>query len=148
MAKEIERKFLVTDVDAVRAAAFESVRIRQGYLSAEPQRTVRVRVRNDKGFLTVKGINRGIERMEWEYEIPVADALEMLGICSGKIIDKTRHLVAYEGHTWEVDEFHLPKEMWLAEVEIAAPDEVVILPPWIGTEVSGNPDYYNSNLTK
>ena len=148
MAKEIERKFLVADIDAVRSAAFQSVRIRQGYLSAEPQRTVRVRVRDTRGFLTVKGINRGIERMEWEYEIPVADALEMLEICSGKIIDKTRHLITYEGHTWEVDEFHRPVEMWLAEVEIASPDEPVVLPPWIGTEVSGNPEYYNSNLTK
>lgn len=148
MAKEIERKFLVADVDAVRASAFESVRIRQGYLSVEPQRTVRVRVRGNKGFLTVKGINHAIERMEWEYEIPVSDALEMLAICSGKIIDKTRRLIAYEGHIWEVDEFHLPVEMWIAEVELAAIDESVMLPSWVGAEVSGNPDYYNSNLVK
>lgn len=148
MAKEIERKFLVTDVDAVRSSAFESVRIRQGYLSVDSQRTVRVRVRGDRGFLTVKGINRGIERMEWEYEIPVADAVEMLEICSGKIIDKTRHLIAYEGHTWEVDEFYLPVGMWLAEVELTAPDEAVMLPSWVGQEVTGNPDYYNSNMSK
>lgn len=148
MAKEIERKFLVADVDAVRSSAFQSVRIRQGYLSADPQRTVRVRVRDDRGFLTVKGVNHGIERMEWEYEIPVSDALEMLEICSGKIIDKTRHLVAYYGHTWEVDEFRQPVEMWLAEVEMSTPDEPVVLPPWIGVEVTGNPQYYNSNLSK
>ncbi len=148
MAKEIERKFLVADVDAVRSAAYESVRIRQGYLSADPQRTVRVRVRGDKGFLTVKGINHGVERMEWEYGIPVADALEMLEICTGRIIDKTRHLVRFEGHTWEVDEFHRPVEMWLAEVEMSTADEVVILPPWVGQEVTGNPEYYNSSLSR
>lgn len=148
MGKEIERKFLVVDPERVKAVAKRAVRIRQGYLSVEPQRIVRVRMRDERGFLTVKGLTQGMERSEWEYEIPGKDALEMLGICTGKIIDKTRYLVDFAGHTWEVDEFHCPVSIWLAEVELKSVDELIEFPQWIGREVTGNPDYYNSNLVK
>lgn len=148
MGKEIERKFLVADTDSVRKSARESVRIRQGYLAVEPERTVRVRLRGQRGFLTVKGLTRGASRHEWEYEIPEKDALEMLSICRTGIIDKTRYMVDYVGHTWEVDEFHSPRGLWLAEVELRSENEAVEIPLWAGAEVTGDPDYYNSNIAK
>lgn len=148
MAKEIERKFLVMDPESVKASAFDSVRLRQGYLSVDPQRTVRVRMHGEHGYLTVKGKTIGFERAEWEFEIPASDALEMLRICTGKVIDKTRYLVDYGSHTWEVDEFHSPVSLWLAEAELQSADEPLELPAWIGEEVTGNPDYYNSNIAK
>lgn len=149
MAKEIERKFLVVD-DRFKAQARASVEIRQGYLSREPERTVRVRIKAGRGFLTVKGANRGAVRNEWEYEIPEADAAEMLALCSGPIVDKTRWLVdGPDGLTWEVDEFRSPVSgLIVAEVELPTPDFPVTLPAWIAREVTGNPRYYNSNLGK
>ena len=148
MGKEIERKFLVANPAVVRASARTAVRIRQAYLSVDPERTVRVRLRDERGFLTVKGLNRGAERPEWEFEIPGTDAVEMLAICTGKVIDKTRYLVDFAGHTWEVDEFHSPRALWLAEAELRSAAEKLILPDWVGEEVTGNADYYNSNLVK
>lgn len=148
MGKEIERKFLVSAPEAVRIEAFDSVRIRQGYLSVDPQRTVRVRMRGERGYLTVKGITVGAERAEWEFEIPAVDAVEMLSLCIGKVIDKTRYLVRHEGQIWEVDEFQSPVRLWLAEAELQSADENLKLPRWVGREVTGNPDYYNSNLAK
>ena len=148
MGKEIERKFLVTDSDAVKTLARDSVRISQGYLSVDPERTVRVRLRGNQGFLTIKGITRGASRAEYEYEIPAADACELLGLCVGEIIDKTRYLVDFDGHTWEVDEFHSPRSLWVAEAELQSESEELILPPWVGREVTGNPDYYNSSIAK
>ncbi len=148
MGKEIERKFLVSAPEAVRIEAFDSVRIRQGYLSVDPQRTVRVRMRGERGYLTVKGITVGAERAEWEFEIPAVDAVEMLSLCIGKVIDKTRYLVRHEGQIWEVDEFQSPVRLWLAEAELQSADDNLKLPRWIGREVTGNPDYYNSNLAK
>lgn len=149
MAMEIERKFLVADPQAVLRAEIGRHHIMQGYLSREPDRTVRVRLLDDRGFLTVKGLTRrGIERREWEFEIPAEDARQMLELCQG-LINKVRHLVEFGGHTWEVDEFLEPHEgLWLAEVELKSPDEAVELPSWIGEEVTGNPQYYNSNLGK
>lgn len=148
MGKEIERKFLVSAPEEVRIEAFDSVRIRQGYLSVDPQRTVRVRMRGERGYLTVKGITVGAERAEWEFEIPAVDAVEMLSLCIGKVIDKTRYLVRHEGQIWEVDEFQSPVRLWLAEAELQSADDNLKLPRWIGREVTGNPDYYNSNLAK
>lgn len=148
MGKEIERKFLVADFEAVKDAARESVRISQGYLSVAPERTVRVRLFGDKGFLTVKGVTHGASRAEYEYEIPAADAREMLGLCVGKIIDKTRYFVDFEGQTWEVDEFHSPRALLLAEAELRSESEGLVLPPWVGREVTGMPEYYNSSLVK
>lgn len=147
MAKEIERKFLVANPADAFAAAKAAEHIVQGYLSARKEATVRVRLRGNRAFITVKSPNRGAERGEWEYEIPFADARELLELSQTPVLDKTRHLVDFEGHTWEVDEFHGDLAgLVLAEVELQRADEHVILPPWIGKEVTGNPAYYNSSL--
>lgn len=107
MAKEIERKFLVADISAVKTAAESSSRIRQTYVSDNPDSTVRIRIRDEHAFLTLKGRNQGAVRDEWEFEIPVEDAEEMADrLCGGFSIDKTRYIVDYEGWKWEVDEFH------------------------------------------
>ena len=148
MAKEIERKFLVVG-DSYKALATMSDEIAQGYLSTEPDRTVRVRIKGGKAFVTVKTRNQGITRNEWEYEIPVADACEMLGCC-GTVLRKTRHYVpAGEGLTWEVDEFHNPQPgLTVAEIELPSEDTPFAIPSFIGKEVSGAPAYYNSSLAK
>lgn len=146
MAKEIERKFLVTD-NSYKAMAVKSVHIIQGYLSRSREATVRVRIKDDHAFLTIKGITEGISRNEWEYEIPMADAREMLANCEGTVIDKMRYIVPFEGFTWEVDEFGGKlAPLCIAEVELPSADASPILPPFVGADVSGNPAYYNSNL--
>ena len=149
MGQEIERKFLVREPQKAFAQAFKSERIEQGYLSPRPEATVRLRIRGDRAWITVKSPNHGATRGEWEYPIPVEDAREMMPLCQGIIIDKTRHLIDYEGHTWEVDEFHSPHAgLVTAEVELKSADERVELPDWLGEEVTGDPRYYNSNLSK
>lgn len=148
MAIEIERKFLVADPQAAISAAESSERILQGYLSVNPDATVRVRLIGDRGRLTVKSRNRGCVRGEWEYDIPRADAAELLGLSVSAVIDKTRYRVPYGGHTWEVDIFTSPRSLALAEVEMLSADEEVILPPWLGPEVTSNPQYYNSTLSR
>ena len=147
MALEIERKFLVAS-DDYRSGAIDSVRIRQGYLSRRPESTVRVRVCGERGYLTVKSKNSGMVRQDWEYEIPAADAEEMLLLCDGVVIDKTRHMVPVGDHVWEVDEFHAPHSgLTVAEVELSGEhDDPGPLPPWVGAEVTGDPRYYNSML--
>lgn len=149
MGVEIERKFLVADPAAAFAAESGSERIAQGYLSPDPAATVRVRLRGDHGYLTVKSPNRGAERGEWEYEIPASDARELLELSRTPVLDKTRHLVRHAGHTWEVDEFHgALSGLVLAEVELSSPYDAVALPPWLGREVTGDPAYYNSSLAR
>jgi adenylate cyclase len=146
MALEIERKFLVNG-DSYKNIATDCVEISQFYLSLDPQRTVRVRIKGNKGFLTVKGINNGCVRSEWEYEIPVEEARQMMQICSAGL-SKRRWIVPYQGFTWEVDEFTGRHEgMVVAEVELPSDDSVFPLPPFIDREVTGNPAYYNSSLT-
>ncbi|MBD5180743.1 MAG: CYTH domain-containing protein [Bacteroidales bacterium] len=146
MAKEIERKFLVKNAD-FKNWAFKSIEIQQGYVSTDPERTVRVRLKDDKAFLTLKSKNIGIERDEWEYQIPVSDAKEILERMCTKRILKTRYLVDYEGLTWEIDEFHGKLDgLVVAEVELQSPDIQISLPQFIGREVSDNPSYYNSAL--
>lgn len=147
MAKEIEHKFLVKS-DNYRLTATSAHRIAQGYISRRPEGTVRVRILDDCAFLTVKGKNDGLVRDEWEYEIPLADAAEMLArTCEGKSLEKTRYIVDYEGFRWEVDEFHGAMEgLVVAEVEVPSADTVFPLPPFVGKEVTGDPAYYNSNL--
>lgn len=149
MAKEIERKFLVKD-DTYKALASGSDEIAQGYISADPDGTVRVRLKGDKAFLTVKTRNRGCIRNEWEYEIPVADAREMLENCRGSIISKTRYYVpAGDGLRWEIDEFHGARQgLTVAEIELPTEGTAFAIPPFIGDEVTGNPAYYNSSLSK
>lgn len=148
MAIEIERKFLV-DGD-YKSEAVSSERIAQGYLSSGEGCTVRVRIRGQKAFLTVKGPSRdGISRNEWEYGIPVSDALPMLALCRGSVIDKRRYLVPAGRHTFEVDEFYGDNEgLTVAEVELAAADEPFEHPEWLGREVTGDGRYYNSHLTR
>ena len=150
MAIEIERKFLVID-DSYKTLAFHSDRIAQGYLCREGGNSARVRVRGDKGYITIKGPSKdgGISRYEWEKEIPANEAWELIEMCHGGIIDKTRYLVEYEGHTFEVDEFHGDnKGLVVAEIELESTDEEFGLPGFIGTEVTGDKRYYNSNLTR
>lgn len=147
MAKEIERKFLVTD-SSYRAMASAERRIVQGYLSRDPRATVRVRIADGRAWLTVKGRNEGAVRDEWEYEIPASDARDMLWRCAtGRVIEKTRYIVDYAGRRWEVDEFGGELSgLTVAEIELTSADEQPELPPFIGTEVTGDPRYYNSAL--
>lgn len=146
MGVEIERKFLVKDY-SFKSMARCHCRIKQGYLCREPDRTVRIRVRDDEGYITVKDKNKGIERLEFEYLIPKCDAEEMLQLCEGRILDKTRYIVDYEGYTWEIDEFHnLETPLTIAEIELPAEETEFLLPAFIGEEVTGNPRYYNSML--
>lgn len=146
MGTEIERKFLVSG-EAWRQGA-EARRIRQGYLSVEKERTVRVRAVDDRAWLTVKGLTRGFTRMEFEYEIPAEHALRMLDeLCVQPIIDKTRHEIRHGVHLWEVDEFHGANTgLVIAEIELAREDENFDRPPWLGKEVSDDPRYFNANL--
>ena len=148
MGLEIERKFLVIGTAWQTLAA--GALTRQGYLSSAAERTVRVRIAGDQGFLTVKGKSRGLSRAEFEYAIPVEDAAAMLdGLCEKPLIEKTRYLVPFGAHTWEVDEFHGANAgLVVAEVELASADDEPALPPWIGREVSLDPRYFNTNLVK
>lgn len=121
----------------------------QGYLSDDPQRTVRVRIRDTEAFLTIKGGSSadGLSRYEWEKTIPLNEAEELLELCLPGVIDKHRHIVPYKGHKWEVDEFHGALEgLTLAELEVPAADTEFAIPPFIGKEVSGDRRYYNSQL--
>ena len=148
MAQEIERKFLVKD-DVFKMEAYSSARIAQGYLSSVPERTVRIRVKGDHGYITVKGINSGdgTSRYEWEKEIPEDDARALLDLCEPGMIDKTRWFVEYGGHTFEVDEFHGDNEgLVVAELELTSCSEPYSRPDWLGDEVTGDKKYYNSEL--
>ena len=149
MAQEIEKKFLVKG--DFKPFVKQSTHIVQGYLSSVPERTVRVRIKGDKGFLTVKGIGNesGASRFEWEMEIPKEDAADLINICEPGVIDKTRHLVKVGNHVCEVDEFHGANEgLVVAEVELGAEDEAFEKPDWLGEEVTGDVRYYNSMLMK
>lgn len=144
MAKEIERKFLVKD-DSFRSLASEIHSIEQAYLSTTPEATVRVRIFDDSAWLTVKGRNQGAVRDEWEYQIPIEDARQMIEGCTGgKIIRKRRYRVG----RWEVDEFSGSLQgLIVAEIELNSPGEQVELPDFIGREVTDDPRYYNSTLS-
>ena len=144
--REIERKFLVTS-DAWKRGA-RSFAVSQGFLSTDKDRTVRVRRVGDKGYLTVKGRTVGATRPEYEYEIPVPDAEEMLeSLCMRPLIEKTRFLVEHGGHTWEVDEFFGDNAgLVVAEIELESEDEAFERPDWLGEEVTDDARYYNANL--
>ncbi|MDT3696189.1 MAG: CYTH domain-containing protein [Ignavibacterium sp.] len=149
MAKEIEKKFLVKG--EFKNLASKQTRIVQGYLSSVPERTVRVRIKGDKGYITVKGIGNasGASRYEWEKEIPTSEAEELLKICEPGVIDKTRYLVKVDNHTFEVDEFYADNQgLVLAELELSSEDEVFNKPSWLGEEVTGDVKYYNAMLMK
>lgn len=148
MGKEIERKYL-TAGDQWRKLA-KGTAYRQGYLSTVKERTVRVRTIDDKGYLTIKGITVGASRAEYEYDIPASDANEMLtNLCEKPLVEKNRYKIKVDGLTWEIDEF-LGDNLGLivAEVELTAEDQKFEKPAWIGQEVTGDPKYFNSNLTK
>ena len=146
---EIERKFLVTG--PFKDKAYDATRIQQGYIASGRGRTVRVRVRGDKGYLTIKGPSNlaGLARFEWEREISLTDARELMRICEPGIIDKTRYLVkSPDGrHVWEVDEFYGENEgLVMAEIELNSEDESYAKPDFIGREVTGDRRFYNSHL--
>ncbi|MCH5225191.1 MAG: CYTH domain-containing protein [Muribaculaceae bacterium] len=146
MAFEIEHKYLVVN-DTYKEMATGQVEIRQGYLNRNPDRTVRVRTLGTKGFLTVKSRNHGEKRLEFEYEIPYHDAEEILKLAEPGVVEKTRYIVPFEGLIWEVDEFHGSLEgVTVAEVELPDTGHIYKKPPFIGEDITGDPNYYNSNL--
>jgi adenylate cyclase len=149
MATETERKFLITG--EFRHLAVKEINIIQTYLSIDPDKTIRLRIANDKAYITIKNRpqRNTITRNEWEFEIPLADALEMMQVClPGKIV-KTRYLVPSGRHTIEIDVFHDKNEgLVIAEIELEAEDEQYEKPDWLGDEVTGKTQYYNANLIK
>lgn len=149
MPIEIERKFLVRD-ESWRAMVESSSRILQGYLSLDRHLTVRVRLRGDAAFLTLKGGTRGIRRSEFEYPIPQADAQAMLDtLAVAPPVDKVRHLIRVGGHLWELDVFAGENAgLVMAEIELGSEDEAFERPDWLGDEVSEDPRYYNANLAR
>lgn len=149
MAIEIERKFLVKG--EFKKEANSSQRITQGYLSSAPERTVRVRIKGDQGFITIKGASSasGASRYEWEKEIPVHEVNDLFKLCEPGVVDKTRYLVPSGAHTFEVDEFYGDNEgLTVAEVELSSEDEFFERPQWLAEEVTGDARYYNSMLMK
>jgi len=146
MPLEIERKFLLRG-EGWRALG-AGVPYRQGYLSTEPGRSVRIRLVRDKGYLTIKGITVGAARAEYEYEIPAADASEMLDtLCARPLIEKMRYRVEHQGFVWEIDEFDGDNAgLIIAEVELDEEGQAIVLPDWVGKEVTGDPRYYNASL--
>jgi CYTH domain-containing protein len=146
MGEEIERKFLVLG-DGWRETA-EGIAYRQGFLSTEPERTVRVRTAGDRGTITIKGKNVGARRAEFEYEIPLADAQQMLDtLCKRPLIEKIRYTLSEGPHTWEIDVFEGDNAgLVVAEIELGSEDEAFDKPGWVGDEVTADPRYFNSNL--
>lgn len=150
MALEIERKFLVTS-DNYKKEAVSKERILQGFLSTHPERTVRVRIKGKKGFLTIKGKSNkeGTTRFEWEHEIQLDEAEALMRLCEAGVIEKTRYNVKVGAHIFEVDEFKgSNKGLQIAEVELATANEAFDKPSWLGAEVTGEIQYYNSCLSK
>lgn len=150
MAIEIERKFLITS-DEFKQKAHQKNYIKQGFLNADKNRVVRVRIMNDLGFLTIKGASNksGTSRFEWEKEIDLQEAKDLLNLCEKGIIEKYRYLVKIDNHTYEIDEFLGENEgLLVAEIELNNENEHFTKPNWLGEEVTGNIKYYNSNLSK
>ena len=147
---EIERKFLVKN-NAFVDKAFKRCHIIQGYICSDAERSVRVRIREDDAFLTIKSASneRGWSRYEFEQPLKMNDAEELLKLCLPRLIDKVRYYIKFSSHTWEVDVFHGENEgLIIAEIELTSEDEQFELPEWVGREVSGDPKYYNMMLAK
>ena len=146
MAKEIERKYLVKDFTFKQLS--KGILYRQGYLSTNPGATVRIRIVGDRAYLTIKGADKGITRLEYEYELPLRDANEIMdNLCLKPIIEKYRYRIEHEEHIWEVDEFIGDNEgLVIAEIELESEEEEFAKPDFIGKEVSGDYRYCNSNL--
>lgn len=149
MAVEIERKFLLVS-DDWRQYVERSMRMRQGYLSADARSSVRVRICGERADINIKSTRDGIYRLEYEYPIPVQEAEEMLDAIAWRpLIEKIRHILFWQGHCWEIDEFQGENQgLIVAEVELQARDEHFVRPPWLGREVSTDVRYFNSNLSK
>ena len=146
---EIERKFLVAS-DEYKVRSYKSTRITQGFLSTDPERTVRVRIKGNQGFLTIKGKSNtsGISRFEWEKEIDLEEAEGLLKLCQKGIIDKVRYEVKSNAHIYEIDEFFGSNEgLVIAEIELNSENEAFEKPNWLGVEVTGENKYYNSQLS-
>ena len=147
MGVEIERKFLLAG-DSWRALG-QPLLLRQGYLSSDPARVVRVRVAGDQAYVTIKGRSAGATRGEWEYPIPLADANELLALCEQPIVEKFRREIEFAGNVWEVDEFLGANQgLLLAEIELAAEDQPFDKPDWIGEDVTHDARYFNSSLVR
>ncbi|MGY5355276.1 CYTH domain-containing protein [Wenyingzhuangia sp. IMCC45467] len=147
---EIERKFLVKNLDFIKVS-YDNNRIEQGYLNSNKDRAVRVRIKNNEGFLTIKGASNesGTTRFEWEKQISIEEAIKLLAICEPGVISKTRYLVKVNQHTFEVDVFDGDnKGLMVAEVELTSENETFKKPNWLGNEVTGEIKYYNSQLSK
>ena len=147
MAFEIERTFLVKG--DYKDSVTKSDHIVQGYIATLGPKTVRIRIRGDKGYITIKGKSNatGVSRFEWEKEIPLGDAVQLMDLCDGGVVEKVRHLVPFAGHTFEVDEFIGDNSgLTVAEVELRSEDEVFDRPSWLGEEVTQDRRYRNSNL--
>jgi adenylate cyclase len=148
MAKEIERKYLIHHEKWQKVEKPAGERYRQGYLLTDPQKTIRVRVTETSGYLTIKGLSVGTTRLEYEYEVPIADALELLDNFAVSELSKIRYKISFENKIWEVDEFlGVNTGLIIAEIELTSEDEHFECPDWIDTEVTGDEKYYNSNLT-
>ncbi len=146
MAQEIERKFRVAN-DDWRAIATSSSSLKQGYLSSSAEATVRVRLEDNLGTVTIKSKTNGITRNEFEYAIPAQEAKELLMLCSGPLIEKIRYRIPQENHTWEIDVFEGDNDgLIIAEIELTSDEDYFAKPQWLGEEVSGDSRYYNSNL--
>ena len=146
---EIERKFLVVNTDFL-AESSERFRIVQGYLSSNPERTVRVRIKGEKGYITIKGKGNesGLTRFEWEKEIAVSEAVALLQLCENGVIDKIRYNVMFENHLFEVDVFSGENEgLIVAEIEVQSENETFTKPNWLGDEVTTDEKYYNAYLS-
>ena len=146
---EIERKFLVKAYD-YRKEAHRKTKIIQGYLTKDPKRTVRVRIREDQGFLTIKGMSSedGLSRFEWEKEISLNEAQELITLCLPTVIEKTRYEVTYKGVLFEIDEFEgAHNGLVLVEVELNSTKDIFEIPKWVDKEVTGDKKYYNSYLS-
>lgn len=150
MSLEIERKFLVKNED-FKTDAYQKKLLKQGYLNSDKNKTVRVRIADDKGFITIKGKSNstGTTRFEWEKEIDLLEAEQLLLLCEPSVIDKTRFYVKSENHIFEVDEFYSDNQgLIVAEIELNSENEQFKKPSWLGKEVTGNIKYYNSSLSK
>jgi CYTH domain-containing protein len=150
MSLEIERKFLVKNND-FKKVAFQQKILQQGYLNSDKHRTVRIRIADNQGFITVKGVSNtsGTTRFEWEKEIDVQEAKQLLALCEPNIIEKKRFLVKIGIHIFEIDEFFgANKGLLIAEIELSSENEKFEKPSWLGEEVTGNPMYYNASLSK
>lgn len=144
MGIEIERKFLVTGNEWRQG---QGVKFSQGYLNRDKSRTVRVRLAGHQAFLTIKGISQGISRAEFEYEIPLNEAEQLLKLADGPVIEKVRYVLIHQGDTWEIDEFYGENTgLIVAEIELADEAQSFAIPDWLGKEVTDDPRYFNSNL--